>query len=224
MTQTQVQTQTSYTWAQMQTKAQIRYPSEKQYRFVADMLGNRDWSSLSDKYRARLDELVTVVAEFVAALDDGRWSDYTVAAADGPLVLEQTRALIDTLVPLPRKKSANVSKTVSVLAKDFPTVFGGRYAVPTDAGHLAFYKVNVPDIKSVYHGRIFVDVMASSERHPVRGSAARAVLRKIAVDPISASKRYGQEIGSCGMCNKVLTDERSRAFGLGPKCRAKVGL
>jgi hypothetical protein len=32
---------------------------------------------------------------------------------------------------------------------------------------------------------------------------------------------YGQEIGSCGLCGRSLTDEASRARGLGSDCASK---
>lgn len=201
----------------------VRYPSEKQYRFVADLLATRDWSSLSDKYRARLDELSVLVPEFVVGVDTGKWTDFDTAAPHGPIVFDQARALIETVMPLPRNGKPSDNKS-SVRAEDFPNVFAGRYAVDTADGHLAFYKVSVPNETSYYHGRVFVDVMASDESYPVRGLAARTVLEKIAVDPIEAAKNYGQEIGSCGKCGKTLTDELSRAFGIGPKCRIKLGL
>lgn len=201
---------------------QTRYPSEKQYRFIVDLLSVCDWSSLSVKYRTRLDELAVSVPEFVTAIDQAKWNDYTVAAPSGPLVFEQARALIDTLVPLPRKSGK--AKFVVNRATDFPNVFDGKYAVSTETGHLAFYDVSVPGEDSRHFGRIFVDVMASDDKHPVRGAAAKTVLSKIAADPVAAAKRYGVEIGSCGVCGRTLTDEQSRAFGIGPKCRVKLGV
>ena len=34
---------------------------------------------------------------------------------------------------------------------------------------------------------------------------------------------YGREIGRCGRCHRSLTDEGSRAAGLGPECASKIG-
>jgi uncharacterized protein DUF6011 len=33
--------------------------------------------------------------------------------------------------------------------------------------------------------------------------------------------RYGQELGECGHCGRTLTDEASRAAGIGPVCASK---
>jgi len=35
--------------------------------------------------------------------------------------------------------------------------------------------------------------------------------------------RYGQEIGSCGRCNRRLTDDLSRERGIGPECWKAFG-
>lgn len=103
-----------------------------------------------------------------------------------------------------------------------PDVPAGRYAVETEEGHLAFYCVDRPD-EGKWAGYTFVKVMASDEEHAVKGAARNAVLAKIvAAGPKAASIRYGQEIGCCGVCGRTLTDEESRAKGIGPICAAKA--
>jgi hypothetical protein len=47
------------------------------------------------------------------------------------------------------------------------------------------------------------------------------ILARIAVNPRAAMQRYGQEIGACGRCGLTLTNDTSRALGLGPECAAK---
>lgn len=130
------------------------------------------------------------------------WTRATDAAA---------RTVITYLLTLPRKAG-----------HELPEVPAGRYAVETEEGHLAFYRVDRPT-EGAWAGRTFVKVQASDELHPVRGGAAASVLRKIAVDPAAASLRYGREIGSCGVCGRTLTDEDSRARGIGPICAEKTG-
>jgi hypothetical protein len=50
------------------------------------------------------------------------------------------------------------------------------------------------------------------------------VARKIVdADPKVAMLRYGQELGQCGHCYRTLTNDESRAVGIGPVCRAKKG-
>jgi hypothetical protein len=51
------------------------------------------------------------------------------------------------------------------------------------------------------------------------------VLERIACtdDVAGALAAYGREIGRCGRCHRTLTDEDSRAAGLGPDCASKMG-
>jgi hypothetical protein len=96
----------------------------------------------------------------------------------------------------------------------------GRYAVEID-GTLKFYKIDTPT-EGRWAGRTFVSVQASDELYPVRNRTAREeILAVIAVDPEAAMRRYGQEIGRCGHCNRTLTDETSRRNGIGPICADK---
>ena len=97
----------------------------------------------------------------------------------------------------------------------------GRYAVEID-GVLGFFKVDCPT-EGRWAGYVFVKQMASDTEYPVRGTRRGVVLDAIAVDPQAASVRYGREIGACGVCGRTLTDEDSRARGIGPVCADKMG-
>ena len=97
-----------------------------------------------------------------------------------------------------------------------PTAFPfpeGRYAVESEEGELRFY--HCADDGEVY-------VMASDNEHRLQRPAAEAVIAKIALDPKEAAGRYGQEFGTCGLCGRGLTDEVSRAIGIGPVCLQKA--
>jgi hypothetical protein len=97
------------------------------------------------------------------------------------------------------------------------TVEDGRYAVEED-GVLKFFKVkngNRP-------GFVFLDIQASDEWHAVRNvTRIHAIVALIAQDPQAAMIRYGHELGECGRCGRTLTDEASRAAGIGPVCASK---
>lgn len=101
----------------------------------------------------------------------------------------------------------------------------GYYALDSATGNndLDFYCVQHG--KGRWAGRVFVKrVIGGRPDTPVRGAEANRVIMAIAeVGADSAAKRYGQEIGRCGRCNRHLTDETSRALGLGPDC-ASLGL
>jgi hypothetical protein len=120
---------------------------------------------------------------------------------------------------IPKKRASDVIGQLKDLpwmprdAANLPTVKDGRYAIPKEDGTLMFY--------SVKQGRsvTFVDVWASDARWPVKDSAERwRILTAINGDP-DAGPRFGREIGRCYVCGRTLTDETSRALGIGPVCR-----
>lgn len=97
---------------------------------------------------------------------------------------------------------------------ELPDVPNGRYAI-TDAtdGVLKFYSVK----KGTY--TTFVDVWASDARYPIKDYLKKlAIMENIATDP-DAGPRFGREIGKCYVCGRTLTDDTSRALGIGPVCR-----
>lgn len=103
----------------------------------------------------------------------------------------------------------------------FPDVPAGRYALDTPNG-VRFYVVDRPT-KGKWSGYTFVNVLASDQRWPVRDKRERMrILSEIEADPRAASIRYGHEIGRCGICNRTLTDEQSRAAGIGPVCAGRM--
>lgn len=99
----------------------------------------------------------------------------------------------------------------------------GRYAVDGNEGQTVFVKVDIPT-EGRWAGRIFVKVQASDELHRTSRDVADALLGKIAAAGVQESMlRYGREIGSCGHCGRTLTNEESREYGIGPKCRSNMG-
>lgn len=98
----------------------------------------------------------------------------------------------------------------------------GRYAIEVD-GVVKFFKIDRPD-EGRWKGYTFVSEQAGDTDHSVRNpERRRMVTARIAANPSAASKRYGQEIGSCGVCGRTLTDAESRTYGIGPVCRVKTG-
>ena len=104
----------------------------------------------------------------------------------------------------------------------WPEVAKGRYALEQADGTIKFYVVDRPD-KGKWSGYTFLSVMASDELHPIKEHGAKyAILQLIAEDPMAALTRYGREIGVCGVCGRTLTDETSRAAGIGPVCASRL--
>lgn len=100
---------------------------------------------------------------------------------------------------------------------DVPEVPEGRFSVPTDEGHLGFYLVRIDE-----RGRYTVKVYASDRLHKLPWAAALGVLRKIEADsPETAALRFRQESQRCYKCGRRLTQEHTRAAGVGDECASK---
>ena len=109
--------------------------------------------------------------------------------------------------------------------KPWPNVPAGRYAVKSLSGNndLDFFRVDRPT-QGTWAGRTFVKrVIGGRADTPVRGASAEKVLKAIlAAGPDKAMALFGQTLGYCGRCGRSLTDETSRALGIGPVCRAAL--
>lgn len=96
----------------------------------------------------------------------------------------------------------------------------GRYAVEMD-GQLRFFHVDRPT-EGRWAGYVFVSQQAGDDLYPVKNPHGRArVLLAISVDPEAAARRYGRELGVCGVCGRTLTNAESRAAGIGPVCAGR---
>lgn len=100
---------------------------------------------------------------------------------------------------------------------------GARFAVDTEDGasnKLAFWVV-------VRRGtRVYLNQYIGGSG-PVRVRMGRpaqlAVVKKIhAAGAYDAMIRFGHELGTCGRCGTPLTDDASRAAGIGPTCASKA--
>lgn len=105
-----------------------------------------------------------------------------------------------------------------------PVIPEGHYAVPSRTGSndLDFFRVDRPT-DGRWAGRTFVKrVIGGKPDQAVRGGETRLALEAIAAAGVQESAvLYGREIGRCYRCNRALTDETSRALGIGPDCRSK---
>jgi len=126
--------------------------------------------------------------------------------------------LIDALLQLTDKPQPVTNK----VARTLPDVPAGYYAIDGNKGEeTKFYRVDRPT-QGRWAGRTFLKVQASNDFWPVKNPGeVERVLLEISVDSEAAMRRYGREIGRCGVCNRVLTDDVSRAEGIGPVCREK---
>lgn len=130
----------------------------------------------------------------------------------------EVSAKIDWLKTQPR-----INSGVGTREYDVPA---GRYAIRyTVQGEtkVTFLKVTRP-AEGPFAGRVFVNIQAGDELYRTTPVARDLFLSQIEEAGLSeSSKLYGREIGSCGVCGRTLTDEISRAHGIGPKCSSKMG-
>lgn len=100
-------------------------------------------------------------------------------------------------------------------------ILPGFYAIEHADGVTRFFKIEQGTGK--WAGKTFLKIQAGDDLHPVRDHAKRMfVLNAVEADPMAATKRYGRAIGRCGICSRTLTDEDSRAAGIGPICAQKM--
>jgi hypothetical protein len=95
-----------------------------------------------------------------------------------------------------------------------------RYALDgfETGNEVRFYK-----LRESKRGRRYLVAQVSDEERMVPWGEALIVARRITADPMAAMLRYGTELGSCGHCGRTLTNDESRALGIGPKCRQGFG-
>jgi hypothetical protein len=103
------------------------------------------------------------------------------------------------------------------------TIPAGRYAVENN-GKVHFYRIDRPT-EGRWSGYVFVKEQAGDDLFQVRSRQQRDHILALIADAgvEQSSKRYGKEIGACGVCGRTLTDEHSREMGIGPICAAKQG-
>jgi len=131
---------------------------------------------------------------------------------------------IEALLKLPVKKQA----APPAATQPEKTIPAGRYAVTGNDNTTDFYQVNHGKPGTKWEGVIFVDLLTGApggfNRTPIYSKAAKnCIIDKIAANPEAALRRFGIELGICGICGSPLTNPESIAYGIGAKCREKVG-
>lgn len=144
-------------------------------------------------------------------------------------------------VPEPRDPTASTNGRVHVKYENVPTdqgtrrmgravlptgeqVLGGSYGIktrkdPRFVNDVTFFKLWIGD-----RGGWRVQMYVSDDLHRVQLSVDTQidVLRKIAKNPAKAAARFGHEFGHCAICGRGLTNDESRARGIGPVCAERL--
>lgn len=181
----------------------IRKPTEGQWSFLDSLVSNRDPNGELTKILQALKDDPDTSFELVSATIN--------AVKVMPVVATPTDTTLGTDAALWDELAGSLA--------DLGGQHGARFAVDTEDGasnKLAFWVV-------VRRGtRIFLNqYIGGSGAVRVRMSrpAQLAVVKKIhAAGPRDAMIRFGHELGVCGRCGTELTDDTSRANGMGPVC------
>lgn len=97
-----------------------------------------------------------------------------------------------------------------------------RVAVQLPDDKLRFFQIDTP-LRGKWAGCVFTKEQAGDDLYKVRDIVREeAVLRAVIADALGCLERYGLELGACGLCGRTLTDEESRARGIGPVCIDKL--
>ena len=132
-----------------------------------------------------------------------------------------------TIKGTPDRDSAKAPQSPVVAphtTKSYNSIPEGSYALRDDSGVVKFYEVNHGKEGTRWDGYTFLAVRASDDRYSIKNRQTReGILDAILADPKAAAALYGHELGECAICHRSLTDEASRAVGIGPVCAAKAG-
>jgi uncharacterized protein DUF6011 len=116
----------------------------------------------------------------------------------------------------------------TVTRQPMPDVPAGHYAVPAallgyEVNDLYFYRVDRPT-EGPFRGRTYVKaIVGGHPDHRVNYKASVKALEAILKFGVEdAGILYGTQLGRCRKCNRHLTDELSRALGIGPECRSRA--
>lgn len=182
----------------------------KQARYITDLLGH-------------------------AKLQPVGWEPEQMTKDSASQAITELKAYLNRTGPLPRMPVAHVGEPVvagvgrpglaTPSGEPYPDVPAGRYATKSLTGNqdLDFWRVDRPT-EGRWAGRTFVKrVIGGKPDSNVRGVTAREALNAILAMGVDESRTlFGTELGFCWKCGRHLTDETSRALGIGPDCRNRM--
>jgi uncharacterized protein DUF6011 len=180
----------------------VRRPTEGQVTFLRSLAAERD-----------------VNGELVKLVEDTLTNPKT-----NTFELVSTTITALRKMPIPVKAAAAVPAddefmTLAAELADMGGQHGARFAVDTEDGasnKLAFWVVKRRGTR-IYLNQYIGG--SGSVRVRMSRPAQLAVIKKIhAAGAYEAMIRFGHELGMCGRCGIELTDDESRAAGIGPVC------
>lgn len=105
---------------------------------------------------------------------------------------------------------------------DLPDVPAGSYAI--DGSDDAENSIMFVEVWRGRTGFVKVYHQTGPNRTQMAWAAVPGILARIEAAGVrEAMERYGLELGVCGRCHRPLTNDDSRARGIGPVCASKLG-
>lgn len=121
------------------------------------------------------------------------------------------------LKPADYKPMATAKSTLSV-----PEAKYALSDLPGSVNSTTFFEVKYGKKNSKWSGYAFVSRLVGHpgdfQKFPVKGVARGAILAAIEADPQAAAYLFSKEFKVCARCGSPLSDDESRARGLGPDC------
>lgn len=105
-------------------------------------------------------------------------------------------------------------------------------AVENAEGHLTFMLIARPSegkwagwsfVRQYLGGQGVAGKIGSQKPGAAYHGQWASLIAKVLDDPKAAAQRFASELGRCYVCGRDLTDDESRALGIGPVCRGKGG-
>lgn len=190
--------------------------TERQISFLTNLM--QQWADLKERIGEPVD----------AAAIDERKSYYAnhASKSEASKAISATLEAVDQLKERLRKLDIRTDAASPIAGLPSPEVVpAGCYALdtenPNSINRVAFYQVDRPT-KGKWAGFAFVKLQVADDLQRMSQKSGLAILNRIVeVGAAEASARYGRELGICGVCGRTLTNDESRAAGIGPVCKNK---
>jgi hypothetical protein len=208
--------------------------TERQVQFIRDLLDQKDLfknprffdavnAMDAGEYATYLDHLKNNVAPNTSKARASAWIEQLLSLPDKPREEEQPRQR-DVRWDVANLANTGEEPMFAMLPSGGDgtvVVPRGSYAIDTRNGQNELMFISVwmnRDGTRWSVKRYESDTLVSMPR-----SQQYDILDRIAQDPVGAAERYGLEIGKCGICHRTLTNDISRARGIGPVCAERWG-
>lgn len=197
-----------------------------QLKYIKKMGGDYVWTEYMDKYEASL---------YIDGLKHGRYDAGKIEVVDK--FTDQPRRWLDDLsgpASLDKPPRWAAKRETIVPVELLEMVPDGYYATLLEDGEEpTFLRVKRPKF-GIHEGRMVIQTQhgdrledafivypktaIDSTRVDVLKVSVEEAINLLISDQFGAARRYAKLISRCCRCNKELTDERSRKYGIGPEC------